>query len=144
MEHLTYAKASYEKVLKDAGISSDPAVWLEYSKVLMHLGESDLGLKTMATVIRRFDNHPNRSLFRLTAGAMLSAMGKYEEAGNYFFECIQLGPPKYFTKSDLNIILSRSIEQLGFETKTNTTDPVEDGYVMVGTMILPIIPTYAT
>lgn len=131
MEHLKYAKASYEIALKDKSICADSSVWLDYSKVLMHLGEPDQGLRTMTTMIRRFDGHSNMSLFHLTAGAMLSAMGKYEQAGHYFFECIQLGLPKHFTKSDLMFVLSRSFEQLGFETKSTSSDPVEEGYVMV-------------
>jgi hypothetical protein len=97
----------------------------------MHLGESDQRLKTVNTMIRRFDGNQNMPLFHLTAGAMLSAMRDYEKAGNCFFECIQLGLPRYFSKSELMFVLSRSFEQLGFETKSTSSDHVEDGYIMV-------------
>ena len=128
---MRYAKSSYELCLKSSEISSDPQVWLEYSKILMHLGESDLGLKTITNMIRKFDSDDRQGIYHLTAGAMLSSLGKHEQAGQYFFEAIQIGTPKFFTKSDLMFILSRSFEQLGFETKTTGSDPVEDGYVMV-------------
>jgi hypothetical protein len=132
MDHLIYAKLSYEKALKNNEIANDPQVWFEYSKVLMHLGEADLGLKTITSMNRKFDNNEHQGIFHLTAGAMLSAMGKHEQAGQYFFEAIQIGVPKFFSKSDLMFILSRSFEQLGFETKATGTDPVEEGYQMVG------------
>lgn len=129
---MKYAKVSYEKALKNPEISSSPLVWLEYSKVLMHLGEAELGLKTITSMIRLFDSdEDNQGIFYLTAGAMLSSIGKHEQAGQYYFEAIQLGAPKFFTKSDLMFILSRSFEQLGFETKASGTDPVEEGYIMV-------------
>ena len=128
---MVYARAAYEIALESPELSEDSELWLEYSKVLMHLGEADLGVKAMTTMMRKFQADGNASLYHLTAGAMLSSMGKYEQAGHYFFETIQLGLPKFFTKSDLMFILSRSFEQLGYETKTDASEPVEDGYLMV-------------
>lgn len=135
-QHLIYARSAYEKALESPQIADDSSTWLAYSKILMHLGEADLGVKTITTMMRKFQNDGETSLYHLTAGAMLSSMGKYEQAGHYFFETIQLGLPKFFNKSDLMFILSRSFEQLGYETKTDANDPVEDGYVMVFTHML--------
>lgn len=137
---MKYAKVSYEKALKNAGMSSDAQVWLEYSKVLMHLGDVELGLKTITSMIRQFEDDEHQGVFYLTAGAMLSSMGKHEQAGQYYFESIQIGAPKFFSKSDLMFILSRSFEQLGFETKASGTDPVEEGYIMV-LFFIPIVFT---
>lgn len=135
-QHLVYARSAYEVALQNPQIADDSSTWLAYSKLLMHLGEAELGVKTITTMLRKFHNDGNSSLYHLTAGAMLSSLGKYEQAGHYFFETIQLGLPKFFTKSDLMFILSRSFEQLGYETKTDANDPVEDGYVMVFTHML--------
>jgi tetratricopeptide (TPR) repeat protein len=132
VDHLRFAKESYEKALKSSEISSDSQVWLEYSKVLMHLGDAESGLKTITAMMRQFDSHDeHQGVFYLTAGAMLSSMGKHEQAGQYYFEAIQIGAPRFFSKSDLMFILSRSFEQLGFETKSSGADPVEEGYIMV-------------
>ena len=135
-QHLTYARAAYEKALEDPEIAEEANTWLEYSKVLMHLGEADLGIKTITTMLRKFQGDGNSALYHLTAGAILSSVGKYEQAGHYFFETIQMGLPKFFNKSDLMFILSRSFEQLGYETRTDSSGPVEDGYVMVFTHML--------
>jgi hypothetical protein len=97
----------------------------------MHLGDAELGFKTVTSMIRQFEDDEHQGIFYLTAGAMLSSMGKHEQAGQYYFEAIQIGAPKFFSKSDLMFILSRSFEQLGFETKASGSDPVEEGYVMV-------------
>jgi hypothetical protein len=98
----------------------------------MHLGDAESGLKTITSMMRQFDAHDeHQGVFYLTAGAMLSSMGKHEQAGQYYFEAIQIGAPRFFSKSDLMFILSRSFEQLGFETKSSGADPVEEGYIMV-------------
>lgn len=99
----------------------------------MHLGEVDSAFKTITSTMRRFDLSPvDLSLFQLTAGCMLSALGKYEQAGQYFFETLQTGLPKFFTKSDIMFILSRSFEQLGYnQAQSNLEHAVEEGYVMV-------------
>lgn len=131
-----FARHAYEAALESPSVADDSSLWLQYSKVLMHLGEGELGVKTITGMLRRFPSGGNQSLYHLTAGAILSAMGKFEQAGHYFFESIQLGLPRFFTKSDLMFILSRSFEQLGYETKTEANEAVEDGYVMVFTHML--------
>jgi hypothetical protein len=95
------------------------------------MGENDLALQTINNIIKKFHDTSDISLYYITAGEMLSSIGKYEEAGKFFFETIQLGLPKFFTKSDLMFILSRSFEQLGFDVRMNNTDSTDEGYQMV-------------
>lgn len=98
----------------------------------MHLGEYDEGFKQINLLIKKIQYNTNldelRSLLTFLAGAMLSAMGKHEKAGEYFFQTKEMGLPKFFTKSDLMFILARSFEQKGFDTSSEADD---GGYEMV-------------
>lgn len=127
MYNLERAKALYETALLHVDLATDPGVWLEYSQILLFLGEFDLGTKTTALIASKFSNSSSAPIYLLNAAAMHSAEGQFELAGKFMFQSIQTGPPTFFSKSEMLFLLSRTFEQSG-----QTDDSrAEDGYLMV-------------
>lgn len=124
---LERAKELYENVLLDLDQAADPSVWLEYSQVLLFQGNYDLGSRTTALIATKFADSPNAPIYLLNAAAMYFAAGSFDQAGKNLFQSIQQGPPKFFTKSEMLFMLSRTFEQSG----TLDDSRAEDGYFMV-------------
>jgi hypothetical protein len=125
---LERAKALYETALLHMDIASDPGVWLEYSQVLLFIGDFELGAKTTALIASKFADTPNSPIYLLNAAAMYCALGQFEQAGKFMFQSIQAGPPRFFNKSEMLFLLSRTFEQSGITDDSRA----EDGYKMVG------------
>ena len=132
MYNLERAKALYETALLHVEIASDPEVWLEYSQILLFMGDFDLGTKTTALIASKFSNSPNAPIYLLNAAAMNCAQGQFELAGKFMFQSIQVGPPTFFSKSEMLFLLSRTFEQSGQMDDSRA----EDGYLMVLLMSL--------
>ena len=60
-------------------------------------------------------------------------MGDYDKASTYFFEASQIGPPKFFTKLEMMIIISRTIEE---QQAASEEEGEEEAYRMVWLFIL--------
>lgn len=107
--------------------AADPSVWLEYSQVLLFQGNYDLGARTTALIATKFADTPSAPVYLLNAAAMFFAAGNFDQAGKHMFQSIQTGPPKFFSKSEMLFMLSRTFEQSG----TLDDSRAEDGYFMV-------------
>lgn len=105
-----------------------------YCKVLQHCGEMEAAAEVIANVIAQaVDGDPEYPNHLFVAGAVHKAIGELDKANNYFFEASQVGPPRYFSKLEMMIIISRCIEEGGgpIEAMDQSEDDPNDAYAMV-------------
>lgn len=102
-------------------------IMLDYSKVLQYAGEIDQATKIFMTMLSIFEERPEFPSFVFLAGGMLKAQGDFDKAGSYFFEAMNIGPPRLFSRLDMMFIVARTLE----EATKDSDEPVEDGYKMV-------------
>jgi hypothetical protein len=56
----------------------------------------------------------------LFAGGMLKAMGDFDKAGSYFFEAMNMGPPRLFSRLDMMFIVARTLEESTADRREST------------------------
>ena len=78
-------------------------------------------------MLTRFESQDDFPKYVLFVGGMLKALGNFDKAGSYFFEAMNIGPPRLFTRLDMMFIVARTLE----ESTADSDEPVEDGYRMV-------------
>jgi tetratricopeptide (TPR) repeat protein len=106
-----------------------------YIKVLQHCGDYELAASVVKVLLANNEGDVEYPNLLFIAGTIFKALRQYETANNYFFEAAQVGPPRYFTKLEMMIIISRLIEELQGEE-----DADEDSYRMVHAhMILDVL-----
>jgi tetratricopeptide (TPR) repeat protein len=124
--HLIRSKELYQDYLKSHPHFDDTDELITYCKVLQHLGDVE-GAKTVINkVLASNDQHPDYPNFLFYAGVIYKALGQCEKANNYFFEAQEVGPPKFFTKLEMMVIISRLIEEMQGEDNAD-----DDAYKMV-------------
>lgn len=161
MYNLTRAIQLYETALREhsANIISPS---LEYCQALQCGGHMNQATDVIMTILTSLDDDPDpgqgpgsypgpdRASHLFHAGGLFKAQGLHDKASNYFFEATQIGPPKFFSKLEMMMILSRNIEEsgklassTGTGAGTGTEEPSDDAYEMVYThlVIEQVIPS---
>ena len=108
-------------------IVSDPIIMTQYSRVLQYSGEIEQANQICMKMLTRFESQDDFPKYVLFVGGMLKALGNFDKAGSYFFEAMNIGPPRLFTRLDMMFIVARTLE----ESTADSDEPVEDGYRMV-------------
>lgn len=122
--HLHRARALFEQYLEATGSANqDAKLWLDYCRVLMFLGDNAKAKGVLQMMVSTFEMDPDLPNYYFYAGAALMALEEYDQAVNYFFEAIQIGPPKFFSKMEMMIIISRNLEKM----KTKNEDVYDAG-----------------
>ena len=126
--HLQKARDLYSDYITKCGQSTSisAAIWIQYCRILMYLGQSKEASDAIKIVVSVFENDPEVPIYLFMAGAIFKALGLREEANNYFFEATQIGPPKLFTKMEMMLIISRVLEEMDADSDGN-----EGAYKMV-------------
>ena len=120
--HLTRARQLYESAFRRSQDLRTPATLHSYSRVLMLLGEMEAALAVAKMIQDEFDHDSEYANYLFFAGGICKALGMHEKANSYFFEASEIGPPKFFSKLEMMMIISRTIEQ---ESANDETE--EDG-----------------
>ncbi len=123
--HLMRSKALFEEFFEANPAHDTPDDLVVYCKVLQHLGELDAAANIVRVIVNNHDGEPDYPQYLFLAGCIYKSMKLNESANNYFFEAAQVGPPRFFNKLEMMIIISRTIEELQGE------DADEDSYRMV-------------
>jgi tetratricopeptide (TPR) repeat protein len=129
--HLRRASQLFQLFFHDQHTYDNLDDCIIYFKVLQHLGENDKAASFITSVLPSFDTHPSYPNLLFYAGVAYKALNRYEKANNYFFEASQLGPPRFFTKLEMMVIISRVIEENGGEEDGN-----DEAYKMVSLIYL--------
>ena len=108
-------------------IYENPTFLINFGKALSYRGLFDKSYAVFELLSQKFEDHKEIPNFMFYAGCSLKALGRHDEAANYFFEATQIGPPKLFSKLEMMFIISRNIEQ-GMKNKDV---PLADAYEMV-------------
>jgi hypothetical protein len=127
----------------------DAYVWLDYVKVLICLGEIEDAGNAMKKALSLYDRHSLRPIMLFFAGIIMKSLKKFDAASTYFFESCTEGPPKYFTKLEMMVIISRNIEDsLVYQAekatfvstdKDDKDDKLDDGKYNLFLLFIPII-----
>jgi tetratricopeptide (TPR) repeat protein len=124
--HLLRSKALFQEYLNLHPHYDEANDLITYFKVLQHLGEKLEASNVIQRVLSKSESHPDYANFLFYAGVIFKSLDLYDNANTYFFESQQVGPPKFFSKLEMMVILSRIIEEKEGEENGN-----EDSYRMV-------------
>jgi tetratricopeptide (TPR) repeat protein len=124
--HLFRSKELFKEYLSVHPHYDEANDLITYFKVLQHLGEKVEAANVIQRVLTRSESHPDYANFLFYAGVIFKTLDQYEKANSYFFESQQVGPPKFFSKLEMMVIISRLIEELQGEENAD-----EDAYKMV-------------
>lgn len=128
--HLHRAKQLFEQAFKRNSELMTAASQFSYCRVLTLLGEMEAASKVALKILTSYDHDSEYPNYLFFTGGIFKAMGQHEKANNYFFEAAQIGPPKLFTKLEMMIIISRTIE----EGTADDDVEEEDAYKMVSVL----------
>lgn len=84
---------------------------LTYCKVLQHCGDMQTAAEIINIILTHFDTDVEYPNYLFYAGVINKAAGDIEKATNYFFEASQVGPPRYFSKLEMMVMISRILEE---------------------------------
>ena len=117
----------YDKLYRTIDTSENPMFILDFANALSYMGHFDRVYNLLLILVQRFEDHKDIPNFLFYTGIALKALGRHDEAADYFFEATQIGPPKLFSKLEMMFIISRNIEQ----GSRNRDAPMADAYEMV-------------
>lgn len=92
---------------------------LLYCKVLQHCNDMKTASEVIQQILMNHDTHPDYANFLFYAGAIYKALHQHIKANNYFFDSVQIGPPKFFNKLEMMIIITRTIEEQNGEEESD-------------------------
>jgi len=130
--HLGRARQLYESAFRRSKELCTASTLYSYCKVLTLLGDMDAASAVALKILNDFEHDGEYANYLFFAGGIFKALGLHEKANTYFFEASEVGPPKFFTKLEMMMIISRTIEQ-----ENSNEDTEEEGaYKMVSNCIL--------
>lgn len=88
---------------------------IEYVRLLVLLGDYQTAAEIIDVVLVQFENDDRIANFLFYAGCIYKELQDFDRANNFFFESAQYGPPKFFSKIEIMIVISRLIEETGSE-----------------------------
>jgi tetratricopeptide (TPR) repeat protein len=116
--HLHRARQLYELAFKRSTQLLTPAAQFAYCKVLSLLGDFEAASTVALRILATCDHDADYPNYLFYTGGIFKAMGDPEKANNYFFEASQVGPPKLFSKLEMMMIISRTIEEAAADDDT--------------------------
>jgi tetratricopeptide (TPR) repeat protein len=132
--NLKCAARWYHIALQSLECALDARAWIEYARVLEGQGESLEASTIVQRLLYSFETDSDFSTYLLYAGGALKAQGELDRAGSYFFEAMNSGPPRQFSRTDMLFIVARTLEEgiTGGVGKTSdlATEHIEQGYKM--------------
>lgn len=130
--HLQRAKELFEQAFRRSPELKSAATLFTQCKVLTLLGEMEAASQVALALLTAAEHDPEYPNYLFFTGGIFKALQQHERANNYFFEASQIGPPKLFSKLEVMIIISRTIEEQTADEETEQ----EDAYRMVRTIVL--------
>lgn len=100
---------------------------LEYARVLQFNGLYESASDVLLHVLQTLDYHEDYPTFLLYAASLMQVLHRHDSAAKYFFDALQVGPPKLFSKLDMMFLVSRNIEA----SSRDTDEITNDAYQMV-------------
>lgn len=108
---------------------------VEYCKVLQHCGDMEGAFDVITAVLSACDSPADNSTlltndgengesaisafiasnyanYLFYAGVISKALNNHERANSFFFDAAQAGPPRFFNKLEMMVLISRTIEEL--------------------------------
>lgn len=126
--HLTRARQLFEQAFKKNKSLETAATLHEYCKILSMLGDMEAASAAALRVLSEFEHDSEYGNYLFYTGGIFKALGQHERANSYFFDASEVGPPRLFSKLEMMMIISRTIE----EEHANDDTEEEDAYKMVG------------
>jgi tetratricopeptide (TPR) repeat protein len=108
--------------------------YIEYLRVLIILGEYNLAVQVIQCVLSIFEREEDAANYLFYAGCIHKRLNDFNRANHYFFQAIELGPPKLFSKLEMMVILSRVIEDE--KAEAGLTNENDSAYQMVHTQFV--------
>lgn len=125
--HLARARQLYESAFRRRKELCTAATLHAYCKILTLLGDMEAAAAVAQKILNDFEHDGEYANYLFYTGGVFKALGQHEKANTYFFEASEVGPPKFFTKLEMMMIISRTIEQ-----ENSNEDTEEEGaYKMV-------------
>lgn len=109
--HLHRARKLFEQAFKRDPELMNAATQFSYCKVLALLGDMEAASAVALKILSSYDHDSEYPTYLFFTGGLFKALNQHEKANNYFFEASQVGPPKLFTKLEMMMIISRTIEE---------------------------------
>lgn len=130
--HLERSMQLFEQVFQEHPNMRVPEDMFTYCKVLQYLGHLQRASEIIDGVIKLHSKARNmdevqQANYLFFAGGIMKIQGEHERANEFFFEANELGPPRLFTKLEMMMIISRTIE----EHHRNDDAEQDDAYRMV-------------
>jgi len=116
--HLDRSKVLYSHYIQQYSKYITFIELIEYSKILMCLGETIEAEMMIDNALHKYSSNNKNEIdhqltdYLLIAGALSKSNRNYEKASNLFFESKECGPPTYFDKIEMMIVISRNLEEL--------------------------------
>lgn len=135
--HLQRARTLFQQFLDETNTNTDAETLMEFCKLLQHCGDMDAASRVIQVVISMSELDSNYANYLFYAGCIFKALQQHERANAYFFDAAQAGPPRFFNKLEMMVIISRTIEELQLLNGNNEDDTQEtsveenDAYAMV-------------
>lgn len=110
--HLERAKilyANYIQLFEEYTTAKD---LVDYGKVLMFLGDKTEAFKVISSAINNYESDKELTNYLFYAGAILKSNQDHDKANNFLFDANQTGPPRFFTKIEMMIVISRNLEEM--------------------------------
>ena len=117
--HLLRAKELFESYFNKYSNWNVVGDWIEYFRTLFCLGMTDEAAVVIQYIISNFERDSNYANYLFYAGCLYKFIGQFEKANNYFFDSIQVGPPRHFSQIDMMIIISRNLQELNSDTEND-------------------------
>jgi len=125
--HLARARQLYESAFRRRKELCTAATLHAYCKILTLLGDMEAAAAVAQKILNDYEHDGEYANYLFYTGGVFKALGQHEKANTYFFEASEVGPPKFFTKLEMMMIISRTIEQ-----ENSNEDTEEEGaYKMV-------------
>lgn len=110
--HLEEAQRRFEKHFERHPLWPHAKDWIAHMRCLLYLGELQTALRVAQQLVQRFDNHARLPDFHFYAGVICKALHLHDKASDHFFEAMQIGPPRFFSSSEIITVISRNLEEM--------------------------------
>jgi hypothetical protein len=125
--HLYRARDLLDDCLNTTPSLRTAATTFLFCKVLHLLGDMRAASVEILRILAEYEHDSDYANYLFFAGGVFKALGMHDKANNYFFDASQVGPPRLFSKLEMMIIISRTIEE---QTVDDDVEE-EDAYKMV-------------
>lgn len=125
--NLLAAKSMFHQHFSQNPDWDNPYDYVEYFRCLLYCGEYREAATWIQQMLLKYEQDPYYADYCFYAGVAFKALREYETANNYFFDAIQNGSPRFFTKIEMMTVISRNLEEMNTEGDEET----DNAYHMV-------------